>query len=206
MRFPVSIYYKDANETLEINDHEMVFQLADVMNEKNGQDAKLDVNFIPWVESSANAPADTPFRRPDGTVPGGIELAANPTWATNTSATCSDPGLVTKVIEEYNEWVNIDKEKIAKIATNVFRAHKAAVEAGNFDYSESQYIQYVLKTELNVTDEAASTSDLSPSWLMTTFTLEPPCGRQSTKDSVACHVHLHHTLRAKYCTRLRSRR
>ncbi|KAF2435491.1 hypothetical protein EJ08DRAFT_340256 [Tothia fuscella] len=164
MRFPVSIYYRDTNETLDINDHKMVFQLADVMNEKNNHDPNLAVNFIPWIQSSPNTPVSTRFRRPDGTIPGRTELAANAAWTTNVNATYSDPDEVAKVIEEYEEWADIDREKIKEIATNVFRAHKAAVEAGNFDYSESQYIRYVLDTELNITDQAASTSGFGPSW------------------------------------------
>lgn len=36
MRFPVEIKDPESNETLEIKDHRMVFQLAGVLNELNG--------------------------------------------------------------------------------------------------------------------------------------------------------------------------
>lgn len=53
MRFPVSLTYTGTNETLEIQDHKLVFQLADVLNEMNkGKDPKLQVNFIPWIQSN----------------------------------------------------------------------------------------------------------------------------------------------------------
>lgn len=53
MRFPVSLTYAGTNETLEIQDHKLVFQLADVLNEMNkGKDPKLQVNFINWIQSS----------------------------------------------------------------------------------------------------------------------------------------------------------
>jgi hypothetical protein len=45
MRFPVSLTLD--NETIEINDHKMVFQLAATLNEKNGgNDTDYAVNFI----------------------------------------------------------------------------------------------------------------------------------------------------------------
>jgi len=45
MRFPVSLTLD--NETVEINDHKMVFQLAATLNEMNGgNDTDYGVNFI----------------------------------------------------------------------------------------------------------------------------------------------------------------
>lgn len=53
MRFPVSLTYTGTNETLEIQDHKLVFQLADVLNGMNkDKDPKLQVNFIPWIQSN----------------------------------------------------------------------------------------------------------------------------------------------------------
>ena len=45
MRFPVSL--TRGNETVDIQDHKMVFQLADVLNEMNGGNTSdYAVNFI----------------------------------------------------------------------------------------------------------------------------------------------------------------
>lgn len=44
MRFPVDLTL--GNETVEINDHKMVFQLADVLNKMNGNSSEYVVNFI----------------------------------------------------------------------------------------------------------------------------------------------------------------
>ena len=53
MRFPVSIYYPENNETLEIQDHKLVFQLGDVLNSMNAnQDPAYQVNFIPWIQTN----------------------------------------------------------------------------------------------------------------------------------------------------------
>lgn len=43
MRFPVTVKYADTNETLEIQDHKMVFQLGDKLNELNGNKSELAV-------------------------------------------------------------------------------------------------------------------------------------------------------------------
>jgi hypothetical protein len=53
MRFPVSITYPEANETLYIQDHKLVFQLAEVLNQMNSEiDPVFQVNLIPWIQSN----------------------------------------------------------------------------------------------------------------------------------------------------------
>lgn len=47
MRFPISLTFD--NETVDINDHKMVFQLADVLNEMNGNSSQYMVKFIKYV-------------------------------------------------------------------------------------------------------------------------------------------------------------
>ncbi|KAJ9622609.1 hypothetical protein H2203_006257 [Taxawa tesnikishii (nom. ined.)] len=162
MRFPVSIAYK--NETIQIQDHRLVFQLADELNKMNGNDSAYTVSFIPWIQSAANDPASTSKRRPDGTVPGRAEVAANPAYADNTTATYSNATAVEGAEEAYDNWLGLDQEKVAEFASNIFRAHKQAVEDGLFDYSESSYLRYKLRTDLNITDQVDSTSDVSPAW------------------------------------------
>lgn len=54
MRFPVSMTYAATNETLDIQDHKLVFQLADVLNKINSEvDPVFQVNFIPWIQNNA---------------------------------------------------------------------------------------------------------------------------------------------------------
>lgn len=164
MRFPVSISDPDTNETVQILDHRMVFQLADALNAMNGNDSSLAVNFIPWIQSSRNTPVSTPARRPDGTVPSRGEVAANPELANNVTATYSNATAVAEAAEAFEEWLGLDGEKMRSIATNVFRAHKQAVQDGNFNFSEAQYLRYVLGVDLNITDQASSTTSNYPSW------------------------------------------
>ena len=54
MRFPISLTYAATNETLEIQDHKLVFQLADELNQMNAErDPWWQVNFIPWIQSNS---------------------------------------------------------------------------------------------------------------------------------------------------------
>lgn len=82
MRFPVSLTWE--NETLEIQDHKIVFQLASVLNEMNKDKApEREVTFYPWIQSYPNNLVYTDgVRNADGTVPTRTErpalVAANP--------------------------------------------------------------------------------------------------------------------------------
>lgn len=165
MRFPVSISMPETNDTLEIMDHRMVFQLADVLNEQNGNDPELAVKFIKWIQSSAGAPSSTSKRRPDGTVPSTAEVKSNPAYATNATASYSNATAVAEAQDALEEWSDLDEEKMAQIATNVFRAHKQAVEEGYFDFSEAGYLHYLLGFDKNITDEAANMASNTPNWL-----------------------------------------
>ncbi|KAF2464066.1 uncharacterized protein BDR25DRAFT_337590 [Lindgomyces ingoldianus] len=164
MRFPVSITDPDTNETIQILDHRMVFQLADALNRMNLHDPDYAVNFIPWIQSSKNQPVSTSKRRADGTIPGAAEVAASPSLRDNVTATYVNATAVEEASAAFEEWIDLDTKKIKSMASNVFKAHKAAVAAGNFNFSESAYLRYVLNTDLNVTDLVDSTSDVYPSW------------------------------------------
>jgi monoamine oxidase len=163
MRFPISLKDPGTNETVQILDHRMVFQLAAAINDWNGNDSSLAVNFIPWIQASANQPFATSKRRPDGTVPGRAEVAANPTLADNVTATYSNATAVEEYTNAFDKWYDIDG-RMKSIATNVFRAHKKAVEAGDLSFSEAQYIRFELGASLNITDQIDSIDDDGTSW------------------------------------------
>lgn len=163
MRFPVSITYPDTNETLEINDHKMVFQLAGVLNELNNHDPDYAVNFIEWIQNSPNVPASTTKRKPDGTVPSVMEVEEKPRYQDNLNLTYSNVTAVYEAQAAYDEWSS--KVSIEQMAKNVYRAHKKAVDEGLFDFSEAGYLNYALKYGKNITDQVDSFLDNSPTWL-----------------------------------------
>lgn len=163
MRFPVSITYSDTNETLEINDHKMVFQLAGVLNEQNNHDPDYAVDFIEWIQSSPNVPASTTKRKPDGTVPSVTEVEDKPKYADNLNLTYSNTTSVYEAQAAYDDWSS--KVSIEEMAKNIYKAHKKAVDEGLFDFSEAGYLNYQLKYGKNITDEVTSFVDTSPTWL-----------------------------------------
>lgn len=164
MRFPVSVTDPDSNETIEIQDHKMVFQLAATLNALNGNDSSLAVNFIKWIQSSPNVPSSTSKRRPDGTVPSISEVSANPLYADNVTATYSNATAVAEASAAYEDWLDIDSAKIKELASNVFQGHKKALSEGHLDFSEAQFVRNVLQKDWNITDQIDSITDISPSW------------------------------------------
>lgn len=162
MRFPVNITYANTDETIEIQDHKMVFQLADYVNKLNHHNADLEVNFIEWIESAANDPVNTDKRRPDGTVPGYAEVQASKSLESTPEPTIE---AAAPYAAKAKEWLTLNKTNITEMATNVFKAHKKAVDAGYLGWSESNYLRYYLGANVNITDEVDSLADSYDSWL-----------------------------------------
>lgn len=163
MRFPVSVSYADTNETLDINDHKMVFQLGDLLNELNGNDPELEVKFIPWIQSSANVPANSGgYRLPNGQIPSRAQIAANSSLTTPAQeiSTMEEVEMASEAIEDF---LDLTPERMRNISMNVFEAHKEAVEKGLFHWSEAAYLRYELGLDANTVDYAAG-AGLSPMW------------------------------------------
>lgn len=162
MRYPFEITDPETNETFPFMDQRMIFQLADVLNEINAGNETLHVKFIEWIQNSPNTPADTPFRRPDGTIPGKTEVANDPAYynpPTYHNATAAE-----EAIEALDEFKGLDAERVRMYATNIFAAYKQAKEDGMFDYSEVSYLRHVMKTDLNTTDEVTPSQNYWPMW------------------------------------------
>ncbi|TKX21863.1 L-amino-acid oxidase-2 [Elsinoe australis] len=163
MRFPYEITDPDTNETFPINDQKMVFQLADVLNEINAGNEELQVRFIPWIQSADNTPLTTNKRRPDGTFPGKTEIAKDPAYAADPVA-YSNETAAEEALQALDDFKALSPERIKFYATDVFRAHKEAVEQGLFDWSEVEYLRKVIGTPLNTTDEVTPSQVVWPMW------------------------------------------
>ncbi|KAF3049017.1 hypothetical protein E8E11_004712 [Didymella keratinophila] len=163
MRFPVSTKYPDTNETIDIQDHKMVFQLGDVLNHMNGNDSHLAVNFIPWIQSSPNLPANSNgYRLPNGRIPSAAQIKANSSLVLP-AAKGPDPEAEDKAEEALGEFMGVDEETLKNISTNIYQAHKAAVEKGLFHWSEQSYLRYALNLTADEVDFIAG-ADNSPMW------------------------------------------
>jgi monoamine oxidase len=153
MRFPVSITYADTNETLEIQDHRMVFQLADVLNKMNADQPDLAIEFIPWHERGPNLPANSGGHRlPNGRIPSAADVTANRSLVyTPTSA---QESVIMNAESAYENLTNLhNKETLRAIGKNMYTAHKQAVESGLLDWSEAGYLQYAKGYNYSIVDK-----------------------------------------------------
>lgn len=163
MRFPVSVTYAGTNETIEIKDHRMVFQLGDVLNKINAGNPELAVNFIPWTQNGLNLPADSGgVRLPDGRIPTVADIKADSALSyTPPPQNATAVADAEAAAENYTK-IN-DINTMRNLAANVYKAHKEAVENGLFDWSEAGYLRYALGYSANTTDYVAGTADY-PIW------------------------------------------
>lgn len=116
MRFPVSVRYADTNETLDINDHKMVFQLADYLNTLNGNDSALAVKFIPWIQASANVPAaSNGVRKPNGLIPSVADIRANSSLRAP-AFNISTMDLVEHAHEAVEEFIDFTPERVSGVS------------------------------------------------------------------------------------------
>ncbi|KAL4736617.1 flavin-containing amine oxidoreductase-domain containing protein [Aspergillus similis] len=164
MRFPVSITYAEQNETLEIQDHKMVFQLGRVLTEMNEKThPELRVDFIPFIQNNDNVPAAAGGNRlPNGRIPTAGEVAADPDLVY--TAAGPNETAVEEAEAAYSAYLDHDGLSTKKVADNIFRAHKTAVEHGLFHWSEAGYLRYALGYSDNVTDYVAGSGPESPMW------------------------------------------
>ncbi|THC87626.1 hypothetical protein EYZ11_012927 [Aspergillus tanneri] len=162
MRFPVHITYAGTNETFDIQDHKMVFQLADTLNKMNANDhPELNVDFIPFIQNASNVPTSTGGNRlPNGRIPTAAQVAEDPSLVY--TATPPNEMAVTDARADLGKFTEKDKVNMLKeAASNMFRAHKAAVEHGLLHWSEEAYLRYALGYDPNVTDYVAGISTKS---------------------------------------------
>jgi hypothetical protein len=118
MRFPTTITL--ANETYNISDHQMVFQLADELNRLNKFSKNLSVNFIPWYQSSPNGLYyHNGIRLPNGLPPTMAQVAGNSSLKVATVLDASTQELTEKVDEALP-----GQEFMVQMAKNMFKAHR----------------------------------------------------------------------------------
>lgn len=164
MRFPVSAFYEEFNETVEIQDHKMVFQLGDVLNQMNGGDESVAVNFIPWIQSSPNTPGNSNgFRLPNGRIPSIAQIQANSTEYTLPSVEGPDEEAVEAAEGALEEFTGTSPETLRNISSNMYQAHKDYVENGYFHFSEAAYLRYALNASDDVIDYVTGNGN-SPIW------------------------------------------
>lgn len=103
----------------------------------------LNLSIFPYANIPHSLPANSNrVRLQDGTIPSSAQIAANSTLkgAAQTSSNSTEEAIASAALEEFEA---MDVEKMRAIGLNVYKAHKAAEEAGLFDFSVAGYLRYV---------------------------------------------------------------
>ncbi|KAI8957263.1 flavin-containing amine oxidoreductase-domain containing protein [Daldinia sp. FL1419] len=151
MRFPEAI--KISNETYNITDHQMVFQLASEMNSLNNHDKNFSVDFIPWVQTNLNGLYYyNGIKLDTGLPPTVAQTRANTSLAVSYPM---DPS--TDALSDKRNAIISNQTFMVELAANTFKAHKDFLVnglggLGGDTWSEFAYMVNYLNATLNDTD------------------------------------------------------
>ncbi|KAH8678464.1 L-amino-acid oxidase [Xylariales sp. PMI_506] len=163
MRFPKTITV--GNSTLNITDHELVFQLAAEMNELNGYNKNWSVDFIPWYQSNDNGLYYyNGIKLDDGLPPTLAQIAANSSLEVPTVLSASTQALTDKI-----DSILGNDTFTALMAQNMHEAHKEFLEGGldglpGDEWSEFAFMVNYLNATLNDTDVVSGGSIDASFW------------------------------------------
>ena len=161
MRFPESIQYAGSNETIQVNDMKLTFQLADIMNELNKGHPNFTVKFIPWIQNSPNGLYYfNEIKKSNGLPPTVTEITANP----NLTAQIPVDPIVANITEQISD-IGCNPKVSAAAAKNIFASYKTWINSGlgglgGDDWSEFAYFHNHLGYSLNATDQAINGGQL----------------------------------------------
>lgn len=134
MRFPYQ-WISSSNETFNISDHQLVFQLAAEMNEINDHAANWSVDFIPWLQSNPNGLYYYDgIRTETGLPPTLTQVSDNSSLSLQTSSDAS-----TIALEDQLSSVAASDEFYGKIATNMFAAHREFTGKSHMLFNSSHH-------------------------------------------------------------------
>lgn len=160
MRLPRTITYKDG-ETIEYSDHAMVFQLAAVLNDMNGNSTEYKVDFIPSLQHHENELIGLgTARHPDGSIPTRGEIHANSSLAKPAAMQTSEYKSIKKKMND----ILLRTELLKQIQRNPWRAHQQAMSQGLDDWGQQAMMRHKFGASANVTDAIWTESDYDTFW------------------------------------------
>ncbi|KAJ9349788.1 L-amino acid oxidase LaoA [Paecilomyces variotii] len=160
MRLPVRVHYNDG-ETIEYADHAMVFQLANLLNEMNGNDEKWKIDFIPWIQQHPNELlALGTGRLPDGRIPTRAEVEQDPNLKQPAPMSTAEYRRTKNLMDDILKRT----EKLKAVQRDVWREHRVAMDQGLDDWSEQAMMRHVFDASENVTDAIWTDSDYDVFW------------------------------------------
>lgn len=117
MRFPATIELN--NQTLNISDHQLVFDLAEEMNRLNGHSKNLSIDFIPWYQTSQQGLSyKNSIKLPNGIAPTLTQVAQNASLRVDLEMDNSTAAISAKL-----DSLESNEEFFAEIAKNMHKAH-----------------------------------------------------------------------------------
>ena len=91
-----------------------------------------------------SAPANSRgVRLPNGRIPSSAQIAANASLI-GPAQTPPNATEATDASDALDDFLGLDPEEIRSLASNIYEAHKKAIEEGKFDWSEANYLRYKL--------------------------------------------------------------
>ncbi|ORY71487.1 L-amino acid oxidase [Pseudomassariella vexata] len=163
MRFPETVVY--SNETYNITDHRLVFQLAAEMNKINGNNKNLSVDFIPWHQASENGLYyHNGIKLDNGLPPTLAQIEADPSLAV---ASVENPS--TTALEEQVNMYRANETLMIELAENMFKTHSEFIREGlnglgGDQFSEFAFMVNYLGASLNDTDVVSGGAFGSSFW------------------------------------------
>ncbi|KAI8074763.1 amine oxidase, partial [Gongronella butleri] len=143
MRFPIA--YTHNNKTMPVNDHDIVFQLADELNKKNSK--KHEIKFIKWIQQDENALVyQNGIRLPNGQVPTYGDIAKNKSLTLDVGSLSEESDEVSSKFLS-DDWMNAIRE-------DIYAAHQKALDEGLDDWSLYGYMHNKFHKSLNASDYA----------------------------------------------------
>ncbi|KAI5924211.1 flavin-containing amine oxidoreductase [Camillea tinctor] len=163
MRFPYT--YTSGNETYNITDHQLVFQLADEINKLNNQDRNFSVDFIPWIQTNDNGfYYHNGFKLDTGLPPTIGQVAEN----ASLTFTLPDDASTQAAQSKINPFLTNETFMI-EMANNMHKAHKDWIVnglngLGGDVWSGFAYLANYLSVSLNDTDIVAAGYEAESFW------------------------------------------
>ncbi|KAK3366292.1 amine oxidase [Lasiosphaeria ovina] len=157
MRFPTTLTVD--NETYNVSDHQLVFQLADEMNRINNHDRNVSVDFIPWYDSSDR---DGGWYPSEGSLRAGGYGSAKPFLQSHRLPDPSTRELFNKV----NKALPC-QDFCVEMARNMFRAHRKWLDNGLGDiqqWSEYAFMANYITARSNSTNSEFVGKGASSFW------------------------------------------
>lgn len=155
MRIPLSFTSSETNETIQIQDHQVVFQFANEINSRNQYDPNVTVEFIKWYQKSPNGLYYVKgARKPNGQVPTVSEVKLDASLLPPVSTHPGDPKL-----DELRKDMGLifhNDSFMNEMARNIYKAHKDFLDSGlgglgGDDFSEFAFVHNLLGFDLHET-------------------------------------------------------